>query len=568
MSVYNNDMGAAWVEATRQNLFNNAQAITWTIDFRVLGETVVAGRPEINNAPFFQTHKVGTGEEIETGPSVLNDSTIFQTHNIIDQEQLATPPSELEDSFIFQTHNITGQDNYELGTPIVEDAFKGNGYLIIPEDLNYPAPIVEPVPFTSIHKIGAWDLWWVPSSGRPVVQRTSIKETHNFGATSIETGEPEKFVGIDLTVFISMDEVELETGEPVLADSDIGQEHDIRHTTTVMAPPIVDGDTIRQTHNNIRPRNFPRYTSVGGVRYEPKLQPTTLRTSHELSANDLTGSSPIVNESDIKEVYLLQAEDIVGEAPDISAVEANMKWNLFPQSIAGEGAEIGQSSITQAHELVGSNLLRSAPYINTSTLGLIFNFGTDGITASPSQIGVPDITLSFALEADILEWYEPELDSVEMGHTHNIKPQNFMGADPLLGTPFFRIKEWHHFGARRMITSIPQVNTAGINGFVDPPIAKTPTASLAPSEAQTSSLGNQSAMQVGFLRQYSPVQVRDTWVQSGEAISDYSTRVHGGGGLYRVNAPGEDLHNTLLLFVRPVYGLIPWGDLEIKGRTP
>jgi len=526
-------------------------------------EGISTEAPVINDSFIWQLHKVGTGEDVVTGAPVFDPETLFihQTHNFI-QEGFSTGEPVLNDSFIHQTHHIEDQEEFTANTPVLEDAFMGKGHLIFTDDLiAEPADLGEPSIFEK-HHFDSLDITWF----QPELGESTIRATHKFQAEGFATGAPSIEIGVVVYQSLHPDDIVWEA--PIIGEAELGQGHLIKEERITTRMPKVGESDIAQTHKDLKPRDIPRFLVVGGVRFEPKLGEPTLRTEHPLQSVDLATDEPEIGNPELTVVFHFDAEGIETDVPVVNESTLTHVYVFDTENIIGEAAVLDSVTIRQEHKVQGDGFATDLPYIDTSEIGVRFLLGGDGITAGPVYLGQPELTLSFALEPAFITWEEPSLGQPDVSQAHNLRPRRRRLQAPILGTPFYRMKETQDLIARGFRTGIPQVNTSGIDGMTEPAPPKTPTAGIDPTAVEVHH-DIQIVKQIGYLRRYSPEEIRDTWHQTGalQAESDY-THVYGGGGIYQIIDPDSDLHEAIVLFMQPRFWKIDWSKYRMKGMSP
>jgi len=509
-----------------------------------------------------QIHRL-TSTPIQTDAPELDESIIHQTHNIV-KEQLAGSTPVLEDSFIHQTHNII-KEQFVGPTPELDDAFIGKGHLVMPEDLTGPIPVVGSPAFKGIHNFGAFDLWttptiWMPELGRPV-----FRERHNFVPQDIATPPPSKIVGVKVFIYLHPEENEIIAGVPEVNDADNRQLHKVRHDQTTMPTPDLGTAGITQTHRGIRPRDLPRYLIFQGHVYEPKFTDPTLNSTHEILADDLIGQAPEVNDATLTVVFNFDGDNIVGEAPVVGESDLTERYVFFTEGITGEAAVVNESEISQTHVLALEDLEGAMPFIDTSFLIQDHVFGGDGITASPPVLGEPELVMSVSYIAADIFTDEPVVGESIIDQIHNLAADQQSSPSPILGDSVLFIKETQELIAMSFRTGFPVVNRTGINGFDEPPPIEAPNAGVG-TEGITLSRDAQIIRQLGYLRRYSPTQIRDAWHNTGQRMATPHTPVYGGGGLFKVNDINSSMNGAILLFLAPRFTPVDWSKYEITGR--
>jgi hypothetical protein len=262
-------------------------------------------------------------------------------------------------------------------------------------------------------------------TGQPVLEQGDLDQQHTFAPLAVLTGTP-VIAATLVTQNIDIAANDIVSGNPVVGETSVATNSEISLNAITTPPVLVGTVTLEEvavvalSGNNV----------VSG---NPVVGETSVATDSELSLNAVTtvpavvgqivvseenniildtvvAGTPSLGSQSVAQQHPLLSSPVVSNVPEVSASELKEKYNLLAQGVTTGDPTVGQVTVTQDHTIVSAPVQTGPVIVNNITI-----FGAEDTVLSVILVGTPVVT------------------SPDITQTHNISTQGVVSTAPQVG---------------------------------------------------------------------------------------------------------------------------------------
>jgi hypothetical protein len=262
-------------------------------------------------------------------------------------------------------------------------------------------------------------------TGQPVLEQGDLDQQHTFAPLAVLTGTP-VIAATLVTQNINIAANDIVSGNPVVGQTSFTTNSEISLNAITTSPVLVGTVTpevivvVALSGNNV----------VSG---NPVVGETSVATDSELSLNAVTtvpavvgqivvseenniildtvvAGTPSLGSQSVAQQHPLLSSPVVSNVPEVSASELKEKYDLLAQGVTTGDPTVGQVTVTQDHTIVSAPVQTGPVIVNNITI-----FGAEDTVLSVILVGTPVVT------------------SPDITQTHNISTQGVVSTAPQVG---------------------------------------------------------------------------------------------------------------------------------------
>jgi hypothetical protein len=196
--------------------------------------------------------------------------------------------------------------------------------------------------------------------------------------------------------------------------------------------PVLESPDIGQIHS---------LTAAGLNASGPVLDQAALGQIHVLTGTDLVAGTPVLGSPTLAEASSqddLTADDITAGAPILGAPGIGQVHALGAGDMVSGAPVVDSPGIGQVHTLSGEDLVAGIPDIASPAIGQVHVLTTSAITAGPPVLGTPTLGESAGtdnLAAEDITAGSPVLESPDLAQIHALSGADLIAGSPVIETP-------------------------------------------------------------------------------------------------------------------------------------
>lgn len=204
-----------------------------------------------------------------------------------------------------------------------------------------------------------------------------------IGIVVPQLAEIDTDTSVTIQQFGAIGAVSIATGQPVLEQGDLDQQHTFAPVAVLTGPPVIAATAATQdidvAANDI-------------VTGDPAVSDSDINQAHQLDAGSITTGQPVLQSTNTFGSGALFAAGIIAGAPDLGLLSLSQEQQVVVDPITAGQPSLQNADMVQGVTLAAVNINAAPPSLDLTSISQDHEFALDGVTSEPPSLGQTIVT--------------------------------------------------------------------------------------------------------------------------------------------------------------------------------